>query len=203
MAGRTAAGARGGIEGGRLWLLLAAGLSAMVAIIFAMDSGVEGVRLAVRATARTSLALFLIAFTASALMRLRPGDATRWTLRNRRWFGLGFAWSHLLHLLAILWLFGNYAGQVPAPPMATVVGGGIAYVFIAAMAATSFDGAVRWMGAKNWQRLHMVGAWYIWIVFMTSYGKRAVVMPEYIPPVLLLIAAAALRIAARPRRTAA
>lgn len=190
-----ATSARNGIEGGRLWFLLAALVTAMVVVIFAMDSGVEGSRLVVRATARTSFALFLIAFTASSLVRLWPGDATRWILRNRRWFGLGFAWSHFLHLLAILWLFGNYAGQVPAPPMATLVGGSIAYVFIAAMAATSFDGAIRWMGAKNWQRLHKTGVSYVWIVFMTSYGKRAVMMPEYIPPVLLLIAAAALRFA--------
>lgn len=195
--------ARGGIEGGRLWLLLAAGVTAMVAVILATDSGVEGIRLAVRATARTSFALFLIAFTASSLVRLWPGETTRWLVRNRRWFGLGFAWSHLLHLLAILWLFGNYAGQVPAPPMATIVGGGIAYVFIAAMAATSFDGAVRWMGAKNWHRLHKIGVWYVWIVFMTSYGKRALVMPEYIPPVLLLIAAAALRFSWKRARTPA
>lgn len=195
--------ARGGIEGGRLWLVLAAGVTAMVAVILATDSGVEGIRLAVRATARTSFAMFLIAFTASSLVRLWPGETTRWLVRNRRWFGLGFAWSHLLHLLAILWLFGNYAGQVPAPPMATIVGGGIAYVFIAAMAATSFDGAVRWMGAKNWQRLHKVGVWYVWIVFMTSYGKRALVMPEYIPPVLLLIAAAALRFSWKRARTPA
>lgn len=195
--------ARGGIEGGRLWLLLAAGVTAMVAIVLTMDSGVEGSRLAVRATARTSFALFLIAFTASSLVRLWPGETTRWLVRNRRWFGLGFAWSHMLHLLAILRLFGNYAEQVPAPPMATIVGGGIAYVFIAAMAATSFDGAVRWMGAKNWQRLHKVGVWYVWIVFMTSYGKRALVMPEYIPPVLLLIAAAALRFSWKRARTPA
>lgn len=187
--------ARNGIEGGRLWLLLATLVTAMVVVILAMDSGVEGSRLAVRATARTSFALFLIAFTASSLVGLWPGDAARWILRNRRWFGLGFAWSHFLHLLAILWLFGSYAGQVPAPPMATLVGGSIAYVFIAAMAATSFDGAIRWMGAKNWQRLHKTGVWYVWIVFMTSYGKRAVTMPEYIPPVLLLVAAAALRFA--------
>lgn len=195
--------ARSGVEGGRLWLLLAAGVTAMVAIILAMDSGVEGVRLAVRATARTSFTFFLIAFTASSLVRLWPGETTRWLLRNRRWFGLGFAWSHLLHLLMILWLFGNYAGQVPAPPMATIVGGGIAYAFIAAMAATSFDGAVRWLGPKKWQRLHKTGVWIVWIVFLTSYGKRAVVMPEYIPPVLLLIAAAGLRFARKRARTLA
>lgn len=187
--------------GVRLWLLLAAAVTAMVAIILIMDSGVEGVRLAVRATARTSFALFLTAFTAGSLVRLWPGDTTRWILRNRRWFGLGFAWSHLLHLLMILWLFGNHAGQVPAPPMLTIVGGGIAYLFITAMAATSFDGAVRWLGARNWQRLHTVGVWIVWIVFMTSYGKRAAIMPEYIPPVVLLIAAAGLRFARKPART--
>lgn len=194
---------RSGVEGGGLWLLLAAAVTAMVAVILTMDGGVEGVRLVIRATARTSLVLFLIAFTASSLMRLWPSDATRWIVRNRRWFGLGFAWSHLLHLLAILWLFGNYAGQVPAPPMATLVGGSIAYVFIALMAATSFDGAVRWMGARNWQRLHKVGVWYVWIVFMTSYGKRAMLMPEYIPPVVLLVAAATLRFAWKRARAPA
>lgn len=195
--------ARTGIEGGRLWLALGVAVTAMVAIILAMDSGVEGVRLAVRATARTSFALFLTAFTASSLVQLWPGTMTRWILRNRRWFGLGFAWSHFLHLLMILWLFGNYAGQVPAPPMATIAGGSLAYVFIAAMAATSFDGAVRWMGPKNWQRLHKVGVWYVWIVFMTSYGKRAMTMPEYILPVILLIIAAGLRFAWKHARATA
>jgi len=36
------------------------------------------VRLAIRATARTSLGLFALAFTAGAMVELLPSDATRW-----------------------------------------------------------------------------------------------------------------------------
>ena len=39
---------------------------------------IEGVRLAIRATARTSLVLFALAFTASAMVELLPSGATHW-----------------------------------------------------------------------------------------------------------------------------
>ncbi|UNK80754.1 ferric reductase-like transmembrane domain-containing protein [Sphingopyxis granuli] len=191
-------------EGGRLLILLMATLLVMSATILAIaGSGIDGTRMLIRASARSSLLLFVAAFTASALVRLRSTPATRWTIRNRRWLGLGFAFSHLIHLLAILWLFGAYGDRTPPPPIATLVGGGIAYVFIVLLAATSFDGAVRTLGAKNWQRLHKAGVWYIWLIFMVSYGGRAAIDPMYIPPALLLIAAAAVRfIPARKRAIA-
>ncbi len=191
-------------EGGRLLILLMAMLLVMSAIVLAIaGSGVDGTRMLIRASARSSLLLFVAAFTASAIVRLRSTPATRWTIRNRRWLGLGFAFSHLIHLLAILWLFGAYGDRTPPPPIPTLVGGGIAYIFIALLAATSFDGAVRKLGAKNWQRLHKAGVWYIWLIFMVSYGGRAAIDPMYIPPALLLIAAAAVRfVPARKRATA-
>ncbi|QUM72027.1 ferric reductase-like transmembrane domain-containing protein [Sphingopyxis granuli] len=191
-------------EGGRLLILLMAMLLVMSTIILAIaGSGIDGTRMLIRASARSSLLLFVAAFTAGALFRLRSTPATRWTIRNRRWLGLGFAFSHLIHLLAILWLFGAYGDRTPPPPISTLVGGGIAYVFIALLAATSFDGAVRTLGTKNWQRLHKAGVWYIWLIFMVSYGGRAAVDPMYIPPALLLIAAAAVRfLPARKRATA-
>ena len=191
-------------EGGRLLILLMAMLLVMSAIVLAIaGSGIDGTRMLIRATARSSLLLFLAAFTASSLVRLRPAPTTRWMIRNRRWLGLGFAFSHLLHLIAILWLFGAYGGQTPAPPMRTIIGGGIAYVFILLLAATSWNGAVRALGTQNWHRLHWMGVWYIWLIFMVSYGGRAAVDPMYIPPALLLIAAAAVRfVPARKRATA-
>ena len=39
---------------------------------------IEGVRLPIRATARTSLVLFALAFAAGAMVELLPSDATRW-----------------------------------------------------------------------------------------------------------------------------
>jgi methionine sulfoxide reductase heme-binding subunit len=54
----------------------------------------EGVRAIIRLTARTSVALFLLAFTASAAFRLWGGRLPRWLLVNRRYLGLSFAVSH-------------------------------------------------------------------------------------------------------------
>ena len=85
---------------GGWWLTaaIAALLLAMTAAIAAFKgTEVEGTRLAIRMTARTSLVLFLLAFTASATTRLFPSAATSWQRRNRRYLGLSFAISHLIH----------------------------------------------------------------------------------------------------------
>lgn len=194
----------GWAEDERLLFVLIAALLAMSAILVAIaGTGIDGTRMLIRATARSSLLIFLAAFAASSLVRLWPAPTTRWMIRNRRWLGLGFAFSHLVHLIAILWLFGVYGGQTPAPSMRTIIGGGIAYVFIALLAATSWNGAVRALGARTWQRLHKTGVWYIWLIFMVSYGGRAASDPLYLPPALLLVGAAALRVVAARRRAAA
>src|ERR1043166_3597577 len=88
------------------WYLLGAISLAMGALAVWLASmrgfEVEGVRMVVRYTARTSLLFFCLAFTASALHRLRPNSFTCWQLRNRRYLGLSFAVSHLIHLIAIV-----------------------------------------------------------------------------------------------------
>ena len=62
---------------------------------------VEGVRMVIRFTARTSLLLFCLAFGAGALARLWPNAWTRWQRRNRRTLGVTFAASHGMHAIAI------------------------------------------------------------------------------------------------------
>ncbi|PKQ00565.1 MAG: hypothetical protein CVT74_03260 [Alphaproteobacteria bacterium HGW-Alphaproteobacteria-13] len=186
-------------EGGRLLVLLMAALLVMSAIVLGIaGTDEDGTRMLIRATARSSLLLFVAAFAASSLVRLRPAPTTRWAIRNRRWLGLGFAFSHLIHLIAILWLIGAHDFQ---PPMRSIVGGGIGYVLIALLAATSFDAAVRKLGARNWKRLHKFGVWYIWLIFLFSYGGRAAADPLYLPPTLLLVAAAAIRFVPARKKT--
>ena len=73
-----------------------------VLILGLEGSGEAGLRMLMRATARTSLALFGAAFAASSLRSLWPTPATGWLLRQRRYLGLSFAFSHALHALAIL-----------------------------------------------------------------------------------------------------
>lgn len=194
-------------NGPALFLLIAAALAAMAgAMVIADGGGVEGVRLAIRATARTSLALFLVAFTASALVRLWPGTTTRWLMRNRRWFGLGFAFSHLVHAGVIFLLYSWHPETfaILVQPKAFVTGG-IAYLFIALLAATSFDRAVAALGPKSWKRLHTTGIWVIWISFIFTNGKRIPASANYALPIAILFAALALRLWAgrRSRRVAA
>src|SRR6201999_4612294 len=63
---------------------------------------VDGVRAVIRFTARSSLMLFCLAFSAGALARLWPNAWTRWQRRNRRYLGVSFAASHAIHAVAII-----------------------------------------------------------------------------------------------------
>ena len=85
-------------EGWRLFALLALALTALCIWIAGMRGfEVEGVRMVIRFTARTSLLFFCLAFSAAALARLWPNAWTRWQRRNRRYLGVTFAASHGLH----------------------------------------------------------------------------------------------------------
>jgi hypothetical protein len=171
--------------------------AAVAAIAISPDAGEAAARV-VRVTARTSVALFLAAFTAAALWRLWPNAWTRWQRQNRRYLGVSFAVSHGVHLAAIFWMQHvqpvEFAERVNA---ITWIGGGLAYVFIAAMTATSFDRTAQMIGPRAWKILHTVGSYYIWLIFANSYIGRALAMPEYIPAAALVVLALGLRIAAR------
>lgn len=159
---------------------------------------VEGVRGIIRATARSSFALFALAFTASAVYYFWPNVWTRWQLRNRRYLGVSFALSHFVHLLAIFAL-----GQIAPDELAagtnaiTWIFGGLAYVFIGLMTATSFDSTARLIGPRAWSLLHTTGAYYIWLIFANSYLARAMTIPAYIPIAMVVVFILGLRIAAR------
>lgn len=184
----------------RGWALtgwIAFGLLLMAALLLYLEGWNEdGVRMVVRATARTSVTLFLLAFTATALRARWPSPFTRWLRSNRRYVGVGFAVSHYLHLAGLITL-GLY---FPDPFLAedvdvvTLVGGGLAYAFITAMTLTSFNTTAAWLGAKRWKLLHTVGGYYIWIIFAQSYFFRALENPNYIPLSLAVFAALALRL---------
>ena len=174
----------------------AAALGAMVAAILGVvGTGPDGIRVVIRATARTSAVLFTAAFVASALARVRPGAATRWLLGNRRYVGVSFAVSHLYHFLAILalagWSFSRMARD--AGPVAGILGG-VAYLVIIAMTATSFDRTAAWLGPRRWHRLHTIGAWYIWTVFFVTFAPNARKSALYWPFALGLLAALAVRL---------
>ena len=140
-------------------------------------NGVEeaGLRAWVIGTARSSLLLFLPTFSASALHRLWPGNATRWLLLQRRYLGVSFAVSHALHLLGILFYLRVSANS---PDLLTLIFGSLGYAFIAAMTATSFDRSAAWLGPVAWRRLHTVGLYFLWAIFFNSYAGLALRTPS-------------------------
>ena len=155
----------------------------------------ESIRMLVRATARVSVTLFLLTFIATSLQRFVPGDTSAWLLRNRRYIGVSFAAVHAEHLALLgvlgVWYTHSFVDRLNA---GTVACGVLAYLFIAAMAATSSDAAVRAMGHRKWKLLHTVGAYYIWILFAQSYIPRAIKSAFYWPFAIALVGALALRI---------
>ena len=89
-------------DGWRLFALLALTLLGSSIWIAGMRGfEVDGVRMVIRFTARTSLVFFCLAFSAAALARMWPNGWTRWLRRNRRYLGVSFAASHAIHAVAI------------------------------------------------------------------------------------------------------
>jgi methionine sulfoxide reductase heme-binding subunit len=182
------------LQGWRLVAVAAALLSLMAVSLVLASPDVAGVRSVIRWTARTSLVLFLLTFTASAAWRRWPGAWTRWQLANRRYLGLSFAVSHGIHLIAIL-AFAHLAplafDQASNPSTRFV--GEIGYLFVVAMAATSFDTTAAWLGRRAWKILHTTGAWYLWFVFLLSYLSRAIHDPQHWIGVAAVLIALAVR----------
>jgi len=121
------------------------------------------------ATARVGCALFLLVFAIQPLRGLLNSRASRFLAVRRRDLGLCFALTMAVHLVFVL-ILPPFWGELDreSPDAFTLVGGGIAYAFIAAMAATSFVRTRSWLGPQRWHLLHRTGAWVIWIVFFQT-----------------------------------
>jgi sulfoxide reductase heme-binding subunit YedZ len=175
-----------------------------IALFAAAGDETDSVRAAIRATARTSFVLFCLAYSAAALARFWPSRATAWVRRNRRYLGVSFAASHGIHALAIL----SLALVTPAEflqeiRLSMLIPGGIGYLFIIAMTATSFDRTAAAIGPLAWRLLHGIGGFYIWVGFLNGFGSRVGAHPGYWGFVAILLAVMALRLAALRRRKSA
>lgn len=172
------------------WALV---LALLAASALAMQPDVQGVRQVIRLTARTSLLCFVLLYVAAPLAARWPTGSTRALLQRRRALGLGLALSHGLHLAAII-AFAQLDPQTYTAARAAPAPGAVAYAFIVAMALTSSDAAVRWLGPQRWKWLHRIGTHYLWLSFLITFGKRIPLNAGYALPVALLLAALALRL---------
>ena len=129
----------------------------------------ESLMLWARHTARISFAYFLLSFSASSLHYFFSNTLTKFIRHQRRYIGLSFALAHTIHLVALTSFF---IVREENPGIVTLIGGGLGYVLVYAMALTSNDNAVKKLGLKRWKQIHWFGANYIAVIFAFTYvGK--------------------------------
>ena len=191
------------MTGARLLFVIAMAIATMCAgLLFATHDA----HYVIRWTARTSLALFALAYFARPATVLWPSPLTKRLLRERKWIGDGFAVSHLAHLFAIIAVAVEdwdafLADRTPSTLLALV-----AFGVIFAMAITSIDRIRKATSKRAWSALHRSGMHLVWVVFVGSYAGR--LGTSVVGPVAMavLVAIAGVRVAAwlrtRSRRRA-
>jgi hypothetical protein len=181
------------------WTALA--VSALsVAIVAALGPSERAVHVGLRATADVALVFFTLAYAARPLHQLARSSVSRWLVRNRRYLGNAFAATLAIHGLFIAWMFLAYSAGYDADPVSMAVGG-LAFVFVAAMSATSSDAAYAKLGARRWRLLHATGSHLVWFVFTFTLVVGAVAQgaPHRAVLAVLPLGALGLRIAAAIR----
>lgn len=187
------------LPGTRGWRLTGA-ISFMLVIMAVMavcssTTHVEGLRLAIRLTARSSLLLFTVVFIASSLIKLGPAVFSIWLNENRRYLGVAFAASHAIHAACLVYLAcldPNVFAQLTN--RGAFIGGGIGYAFIILMTATSFGRPRQFVGPRFVRLIHTCGIWFIWFAFVLNFAKRILRSEYYFFPVALLLFALVIRL---------
>ena len=92
-----------------------------------------------------------------AVTPLRQWSGLPALARFRRMLGLFTFFYVVLHFLSYAWLDMGFdpqaiAKDIPKRPFALV--GFLSFLLLIPLAATSFNKAIRWLGAKRWQTLH-------------------------------------------------
>src|SRR5262249_1081223 len=87
-------------------------------------------------------------------------------------------------------------------PMVTKVFGGLGFVLLAAMAATSNDASQRALG-RGWNVLHLAGVYVLWVDFIFTYMGTATRSPFHAVMTLAFAGAFVVRALAWSSRRAA
>ena len=145
-----------------------AALLAMTAVDLSSSLGVSSM---IQFSVRLAVPWLFIAFCASSLVAVFPGEFSRWVLRNRRMFGLCFATGMAWQLFFIVWLvvghFDYYMEE--AYDYLSLLEQVPGYVLLVAMTITSFRFGRIQLSPKQWKILHTGGIYFIWFVVWTTY----------------------------------
>jgi len=117
-----------------------------------------------------------LAFVATPINQLFPGNLSKWLLRNRRYLGLsfaaGFGWQAVF-IGVLLALHNAYYWEELHNDIDLLLRMA-SYVFLFALTITSFFPVRRKMRPEHWRWLHLIGIWYFWAAIWASYAPMAV-----------------------------
>jgi len=139
-----------------------------------IDITEERLRVLIRWSAKFSVVLFSIAFSASSVHYFLESRLSRHLVRLRPDIGLSFTVFHTAHLIFLGMLQCWFHPVFDLAKNTSLLGGGMAYVFMYLMAITTFPAVRAKISNKLWNILHVVGAYWIWIIFFRSYFKNVV-----------------------------
>ncbi|MEZ4918595.1 MAG: hypothetical protein R2792_05760 [Saprospiraceae bacterium] len=132
----------------------------------------EAFRVIIRWTARTSALLFALAFGASGFQYFFKNKLSNWLLAYRAHVGLAFGTVHTFHLISLLWLQYALHPVFTLAKTSSLLGGGLAYLFMYLMMLTTFPRFKNTLSPRNWKLLHTIGGYWIWLIFFRSYFKN-------------------------------
>ena len=165
-----------------------------IAIFYTNGFNEESTRLVIRLTARFAVIFFCLAFGASAFHNWLKMSFSWWLFMNRKFWGISFAYIHLVHLGFLFLLQNSFHPVFEQADVTSLLGGGLAYVFLILMLLTSFPFFANKISKANWKRLHTLGGYWIWLIFMISYVKRVETEIEFLPMIILFVGGVVLRL---------
>ena len=194
------------LAGAPAWMAAAFAVSLVLAaiVLAVFGAGESGSALALRVTARWCFLLFWPAYASGALAKL-CGPRFAALARHSREFGLAFAAALSIHIGLVLRLMDVAANQ---RTLMLFFWAGVACTY--ALALFSLPPLRDWLGTRLWRAAMEFALNYIALVFAVDFifeplrSSGADKYPlSYLPFVILLAGALALRLAARLWRPAA
>ena len=161
------------INGWALFSLITVPIS--VAIVLRMTSldmsSAANISSMIQFSVRCSVPWLYLAFAASSLALLFPGEISRWLLRNRRYIGLCFAAAMGWQLTFILWMVIGYTDYYSEEVylLSDIVVQIPGYILLFAMTVTSFKPGRRLLSSKQWRVLHKGSIYFLWGTVWSTY----------------------------------
>ncbi len=158
----------------KIIVFLAITIAALAILALSQNFTEDTLRIFIRWTAKTTAILFSIAFGVSSFHYFSNDSISKKVLNLRPDIGIAFTVVHTAHLCFLIILQQYFHPVFTLANKLSLMGGGMAYVFMYLMAFTTFPNIKKTLTLGQWTILHTIGGYWIWVIFFRSYLKNVV-----------------------------